>query len=148
VSRQPTNGGLEAICPTTRRRLDLAARQILIAKIVAHNQHSIVTGAFKFDKKYNQVLPSRLLDAFKSNINSLSTLVTIGYSFGDSHINSIIRDWAEMDQRYRIVIVDPNRGIPSVLLHVAPQVDLRKVRARDFFELAHRDGFEIRERSQ
>jgi hypothetical protein len=59
-------------------------------------QHSIVTGAFKFDPKYPQKLPSRILDSFKAYIRFISHLVIIGYSFGDVHVNLVIREWIEL----------------------------------------------------
>ena len=98
-------------------------------------RHSIVTGAFKFDRKYHQVLPLPMLEAFRNYIRSVSKLVTIGYSFGDVHINLIIRNWVEMSREHQVVIIDPRASaeVPSVLLHAAPQVDLRKITARDFF---------------
>ena len=97
-------------------------------------RYSILTGAFKFDPKYHQTLPNPLLDSFKAYIRFISDLVIIGYGFGDSHINLVIRDWIEMNKERRIVIVDPYRKkLPGFLLHVSPQVSMVPKTGREYF---------------
>jgi hypothetical protein len=88
----------------------------------------------RFDPKYRQELPTRLLDSFKGCVNNLSTLISIGYSFGDHHINSVIRGWIEVSRERRLEIVDPHaKKVPSLLLHVAPQVGVGNIEAREYF---------------
>jgi len=59
-------------------------------------------------------------------------LVCIGYGFGDIHINGIIRRWLEISGDKRLEIVDPYiNGIPSFILHLAPQITLTKANATD-----------------
>jgi hypothetical protein len=97
-------------------------------------QHSIVTGAFKFDPKYHQKLPNRFLDSFKAYIRFISDLIIIGYGFGDGHINLVIREWVEQSKDRRITIVEPHpKGVPGFLLHVSPQVELKSKTGRDYF---------------
>ena len=59
-------------------------------------RRTLLAGAFKFDRRRSQVLPLRLLDHFRASINHVSTLICIGYGFGDAHINQVIREWLEL----------------------------------------------------
>jgi hypothetical protein len=97
-------------------------------------QHSIVTGTFKFEPKYPQRLPSRLLDSFKAYIRFISHLVIIGYGFGDAHINLVVREWIEQNKDRRITIVDRYRTeTPGFLLHVSPQVTVITKTGQEYF---------------
>ena len=98
-------------------------------------RRSLLTGAFKFDSRNSQVLPQSLLRHFESYINSLRTLVCIGYGFGDTHINSVVRKWLEFSRDRRIYIVDPHlESIPPMLRHLAPQVELHSLKATDYLD--------------
>ena len=84
-----------------------------------------LTGAFKFQEGHSQVIPQQSFNSFKDNLNHLSTLICIGYNFGDLHVNLAIRGWLEMHEERLLVIVDPHRShIPDPFLHVAPQVEI------------------------
>jgi hypothetical protein len=97
-------------------------------------RHAFVTGAFKFDPQYPQTFPSRVLDSFEAYIRFVSDLVIIGYGFGDTHINEVIRTWVQQNKDRRITIVDPHRTtIPDSLLHVSPQVTVLKKTGREYF---------------
>ena len=88
-------------------------------------RRSHLAGAFKFDQRHYQVLPNEMLSYFEGNLNYLTTLVCIGYSFGDLHINQVIRDWLEFRCDRYLTIVDPRASqIPNEFLHLAPQVDI------------------------
>ena len=83
-----------------------------------------LTGAFKFQKGHNQVIPQQFFTNFEGSLNHLSTLICIGYSFGDFHVNSAIREWLELHGERSLVIVDPHCcRIPDPFLHLAPQVE-------------------------
>lgn len=98
-------------------------------------QRSLLAGAFKFDRASHQVIPNKLLDHFISNLNFLETLVCIGYSFGDSHVNSIVRRWLEFRSERQLHIVDPNRNsVPKFARHLSPQVQLLDLEATDFLD--------------
>ena len=97
-------------------------------------RRSLLAGAFKFSDTKHQVLPKSLLKHFRSNINFLSTLVCVGYGFGDSHINSIIREWLEFSADREVEIVSPNAAVPAFLSHVAPQVALVKSTTTEYFD--------------
>ncbi|APG02493.1 hypothetical protein BJI69_00300 [Luteibacter rhizovicinus DSM 16549] len=93
-------------------------------------RRSLLTGAFKFDSRAHQVIPKKILDHFRSNLNYLSRLVVIGYGFGDIHINQILRSWLEASGHRHLEIVDPFiSAVPSFILHLAPQVTLTKATA-------------------
>jgi hypothetical protein len=95
-------------------------------------RRSLLTGAFKFDSRALQVLPKQILDHFRSNLNNVSNLVVIGYGFGDIHVNQILRWWLELSSARHLEIVDPYvSGIPSFIMHLAPQVTLTKASAVD-----------------
>ena len=84
-----------------------------------------LTGAFKFQEGHSQVIPQQFFNSFRDNLTHLSTLICIGYNFGDLHVNLAIRAWLEMHEERLLVIVDPHRShIPDPFLHVAPQVEI------------------------
>jgi hypothetical protein len=97
-------------------------------------RHSIVAGAFKFEERHPQTLPRQPFKAFECNIKFLTSLVTIGYSFGDNHINEIIRDWLQSDSSHSLEIVDPSTDqVPRFILHVSRQVTNRRFGASQYF---------------
>jgi hypothetical protein len=88
-------------------------------------RRSLLAGAYKCDARHSQVLPPPLLSHFQANLNYVSTLVCIGYGFGDDHINQVIRRWLEFADARRIEIVCPGiKNIPTFLLHLTTQVTL------------------------
>ena len=88
-------------------------------------RRSLLAGAYKFDDRYNQVIPNELLNHFESNLNRLTSLVCLGYGYGDQHINRVIRNWLEFRGERHLIIVDPNiSDVPSAFLHLASQVEL------------------------
>lgn len=98
-------------------------------------RRSLLAGAFKFDARAQQVLPLSMLKHFRTNLNFVSNLVCIGYSFGDFHINAVMREWLEFSANRRIQIVDPSiQAVPAFLLHLSSQVELTSCGATDFFD--------------
>lgn len=100
-------------------------------------RRSLLAGAFKFDSRSSQVLPQRLLKHFRSYMNYLTSLVCIGYGFGDgdSHINDIMREWLEFSEDRRLVIVAPGvASVPPPFLHIASQVVLHSSNATDYLD--------------
>jgi len=88
-------------------------------------RRSLLAGAHKFMASNHQVLPKVMLNHFKSNLNFVTNLIFIGYSFGDWHINNIIKEWLSFTDKRSITIVDPcTNTIPQFLLHLASQVSL------------------------
>jgi len=97
-------------------------------------QRSLVAGTHKFDNRHGQVIPKEFLKQFESNINFVSTLICIGYSFGDLHINQVLRDWLERSPDRRLEVVSPGASIPPFLLHLSPQVSVFKEAASDYLD--------------
>jgi hypothetical protein len=117
-------------------------------------RRTLLAGAFKFDSRRRQVLPLRLLDYFRANINHVSTLICIGYGFGDAHINQVIREWLEFNASRKLEVVGPGiehiGNIPAFPLHLASQVVLRNSTATAYLDFvsgivrSRRDGLEKR----
>ena len=98
-------------------------------------RRSLLAGAYKFDPRHSQVIPNELLAYFRTNLNYLKTLVCVGYSFGDQHINQVIREWLEFSSEHHLKIVDPNASqFPSEFLHLAPQVELVVSECTDYLD--------------
>ena len=123
--------------PTTGRPVK-ATNEIAYADETGEMQflrRSLLAGAYKFDSRRSQVLPPRLLEHFRSNINYVTVLVCIGYGFGDSHINQVMRDWLEFSAERRLVIVGPGvTSVPATFLHVATQVELQAATATEYLD--------------
>jgi hypothetical protein len=99
-------------------------------------RRSLLAGAFKFNARVSQVLPKSVLKHFQQNLNFVTTLVCIGYGFGDLHINTILREWLEFSPDRRIEIVSPiAQGVPQFLLHLTPQVVATTSSATDYLDL-------------
>lgn len=98
-------------------------------------RRSILAGPFKFKIEPVDTGKHDMMSYFRGGLNYLTELVSIGYGFGDAHINWAIRLWLEFSSERRLVIVDPHRTtIPVDLLHTAPQVTLDKATAFEFLE--------------
>jgi hypothetical protein len=97
-------------------------------------RRSLMAGAFKFTDRYKQVLPKRLLTHFRSNLNHLTRLICVGYSFGDIHINQVIRDWIDFSETRTITIVSPAPQVPPFLAHVPLQTTVVAADAAEYFE--------------
>ena len=98
-------------------------------------RRSLLAGAHKYDRRGSQVIPWPLLRHFRSYINHLQVLICVGYSFGDSHINQVIREWLEFGQKRRVVVVGPEvESIPHGYRHLAPQIELQRTTATNFLD--------------
>jgi hypothetical protein len=97
-------------------------------------RRTLLAGAQKFSKRYDQTLPHRMLELFTFRITSMQEIYVIGYSFGDHHVDRILREWLELLSHRRMIIVDPHRStIPPHFGHLAPQISLQPKHAADFF---------------
>ena len=94
-----------------------------------------LAGAFKFHGRSNHTVPHELLACFVGSLSYISTLVCIGYGFGDHHVNQAIRDWLEGSAERHLSIVDPSvEHVPTVLMHLYPQIKLTKSQATDYLD--------------
>jgi hypothetical protein len=97
-------------------------------------RRTLLAGAHKFSQRFSQTLPQKMLDIFRSYVNSVQRLYIVGYSFGDAHIDLVIRNWLEFSGERSIVIVDPSReSVPPQLAHLALQIEIRPQTAGHFF---------------
>ena len=98
-------------------------------------RRTLLAGAYKFDNRFTQVLPKLIIQQFRNNLHHLSTLICIGYSFGDAHINDILRQWLEANSSHRLEIVSPGLlNVPLPMQHLTPQVVLHNAYASDYLE--------------
>lgn len=98
-------------------------------------RRTLLAGAFKFDDRHDQVLPTRMLGVLTGNLLQLSRLISIGYSFGDDHINRAVREWLEIDRHKKLIIVDPYaESLPTSLQHLAPQIKVVAMRATEYLD--------------
>ncbi|KJC36798.1 hypothetical protein UB31_35690 [Bradyrhizobium sp. LTSP849] len=98
-------------------------------------RRTLLAGAYKFDARSQQVLPKSMLRHFQQNLNFVTTLVCIGYGFGDLHINLVIREWLEFHPDRRLEIVSPDaRDAPAFLLHLVSQVQITAAAATDWLD--------------
>lgn len=57
----------------------------------------------------------QLLEAFRTELERSANLLVIGYSFGDDHINTLVRNWLTRNEARRMLVVDPD--FPRYLEH-------------------------------
>ncbi|WP_244626477.1 hypothetical protein [Bradyrhizobium ivorense] len=98
-------------------------------------RRTLLAGAYKFDARSQQVLPKSMLKHFQQNLNFVTTLVCIGYGFGDLHINLVIREWLEFHPNRRLEIVNPGvRDVPAFLLHLLSQVQITSSTTTEYMD--------------
>jgi hypothetical protein len=98
-------------------------------------RRSILAGSFKFDERSAQTLPKVFLPLFRRYLLEVNELMSIGYGFGDRHINDALRAWLEQDAARQLLIVDPARSTPPPdMLHVPDQLVILRSTATDFLE--------------
>jgi hypothetical protein len=95
---------------------------------------SILSGAHKFSSKMAQIAPSEFLQLFSEYLNFCNELICIGYSFTDSHIDQILRDWLSFSHARRITIVNPVIDCcPRHFNYLHSQITCIPKRAPDYF---------------
>lgn len=111
-------------------------------------QRSLLSGAFKFNDRYRQVIPKKMLDYLRRYLRSVNNLIVVGCGLGDAHINNVLREWLEASKDHTIEIVGPGvRRIPLFILHLAPQVVLHDATASDFFARFSKRPLSMREKA-
>jgi hypothetical protein len=97
-------------------------------------ESSLVSGAHKFDARHPQVIPMDYLRIFKASLLRLDTLICIGYSFGDIHINLHIKEWMELSRENHLVIVGPGCNVPAVFAYLADRIECKSMSATEFLQ--------------
>ncbi|KFF58194.1 hypothetical protein JF66_20390, partial [Cryobacterium sp. MLB-32] len=64
-----------------------------------------------------------LMRAFEEALYRASNLVVVGYSFGDEHVNTVVRNWLAADESRTIVILDPKWRGPERFV-IGPDTNL------------------------
>jgi hypothetical protein len=95
---------------------------------------TLLSGAQKFKSRFSQTLPQKMLSQFATYLNHVTDLYVLGYSFGDFHVDTIIREWLEFSTGRTITIVGPAPHIPYFLIHLKPQISLINKVASEFFK--------------
>ena len=145
----PTSGGVEGVIDTlltANKNLRPNWPEVTVRAIneityadkfgeIQFLRRTPLAGAFKFQEGHSQVIPQQFLTNFESSLRHLSTLICIGYSFGDYHVNGAIRAWLELNGERSLVIVDPHcHRIPDPFLHLAPQVEAIRKSATEYLD--------------
>lgn len=101
---------------------------------------TLLAGEFKFDKRVHAYAPPELLHVFDDKISEIDTLTTIGYSFGDKHINDIICRWMEANASRQLVVVDPYGKMPEFWSGPADRVVLARISAVEYLDSLYDGG--------
>jgi len=97
-------------------------------------RNSLLSGAHKFSPRMSQIAPPEFLSLFRGSLNYASELVSIGYGFGDQHINEPMVEWLSQVRQRRLTIVNPGiTRCPDRFGHLCGQVSLVTEGARDYF---------------
>lgn len=64
----------------------------------------------------------QLLETFRRRLANADKLIVSGYSFGDEHVNALIRRWMRTKPDRKLLVVDP--GFPVLNGYGVPQLDL------------------------
>lgn len=87
-------------------------------------RRSLLSGAHKFQNKFEQIAPKAFLEVFKIKLNGINELIVIGYGFGDLHINELIKAWLSKENT-TLSIYDPYRtDIPDFLLDYQTRITI------------------------
>lgn len=99
-------------------------------------RRTLLAGAYKFDNRITQNAPPELLSFFEQRINHFQELITIGYGFGDTHINQIIANWLEFtdERKLRVVLPDRSFRLPPNLMHLTLQIEINFGVSTDFLD--------------
>ncbi|WP_167483042.1 SIR2 family protein [Leptospira noumeaensis] len=86
---------------------------------------TIISGKHKYSTKISHTMDDWFFKLFKSYINSVDELYSIGYGFLDPHINQVLIDWLEFSSKRNITIVNPNiKNIPSNFSYLDKQIKI------------------------
>lgn len=96
-------------------------------------RRSLLSGAHKFQDRFEQIAPIAFFDAFKKQLKNINELIVIGYGFGDPHVNDVLHSWI-LDESRKITIYDPHRkDLPSFLSEYASRTSIVHGGLSDFF---------------
>lgn len=70
-----------------------------------------------------------LLRAFEESLHRASHLLVVGYSFGDAHVNTVVRNWMNADARRTVGIVDPGWATPKQVIRYDTEMTFKEALA-------------------
>ncbi len=77
------------------------------AGVIQFLRRTILAGDLKMDEEFQENIPPKMYEKFSQEVGRLDTLVMVGYSFSDEHINKAIKRWHDLDGRRFIILVSP-----------------------------------------
>jgi hypothetical protein len=92
------------------KRIDLNTNEV-VQRYNFNTLPQFLTGKDKMDFIENQHFYGDLYDSFKSSFDNCTELLTVGYSFADLHINSVIKDSVDKFD-FKIKNVNPGMDFP------------------------------------
>jgi hypothetical protein len=100
--------------------------------VIQFLRRSLLSGGHKFKREMSQIAPIAYLNIFKESILSINELTVVGYSFGDSHINTVLTEWlAEKDKT--VIIFDPYmKDVPECIKAFGNKVAIHNGGFSDF----------------
>lgn len=96
-------------------------------------RRSLLSGVFKFRDNSSQIIPSHFLKQFRASVNYCDELVVVGYSFGDMHINEVVKKWLELTSKRVLRIISPVAPNIEFLGHVKRQIIYENKTSLDYF---------------
>lgn len=98
-------------------------------------RRSLLSGSHKFTDKFEQVAPRSLFDAFRNRITDRQIGYTIGYSFGDAHVNKVFLQWLK-NTNSKLFIYDPYRkSLPDNFNMFSKQIKIVNGGFTEFLEI-------------
>lgn len=80
-------------------------------------------------------IPPQTFHAFQTMLGDLGTLLVVGYSFGDEHVNEALQTWLTEEEDRRLAAVAPSATDLELAGFPEPQVLKVDMPATDFFDL-------------
>lgn len=97
-------------------------------------RRTVVAGMLKFDRQLTYNAPVELLRYFSRKLDDFDTLVVIGYSWSDAHVNGPVENWLTRRPKARVVVVNP-RGLPPSMSAIADRCEVLPYGAAEYLSV-------------
>ncbi|HKK12990.1 MAG TPA: hypothetical protein VJ945_09155 [Flavobacteriaceae bacterium] len=102
-------------------------------KVLQFLRITIMSGKHKYSSMVSHTMDDWFFKIFKGHINYIQTLFSIGYSFQDLHVNSVVYDWLSFSPQRKLVIVNPGiKDIPNSFRHLMDQIEILNMTFLEF----------------
>lgn len=71
-------------------------------------------------------------EVFERNLATRNVLLVIGYSFGDEHVNGLLKTWLAKSSDHSLINVSPNADVPDGFSDFSEQIQIERQGAVDF----------------